>query len=100
MDEEGTRSDSSSADAATTPATVDAIEDGVARLLVGLDPAAVYEVEVDRLPEGVEEGSALRIEGALTDGLRKAHFTLDPAATEARRERVRTKLDQLRGRSD
>lgn len=93
---DGLRPDASAAETAT----VDAIDEGVARLLVGAHPSTVYEIPADRLPEGAEEGTALRIEGALTDGLEHAILTLDPVATEQRRERVRSKLDRLRGRGD
>ncbi|MCG5534007.1 DUF3006 domain-containing protein [Halorhodospira sp. 9621] len=96
MTEESSRPDTSAAETAT----VDAIDEGVARLIVGAHPSAVYKVAADRLPEGAEEGASLRIEGVLTDGLEHASLTLEPMETEQRRNRVRSKLDRLRGRSD
>ena len=96
MTEGSLRPDTSAAETAT----VDAIDEGVARLIVGAHPSTVYEVAADRLPEGAEEGASLRIVGVLTDGLEHASLTLDPMETEQRRKRVRSKLDRLRGRGD
>lgn len=83
-----------------TTATVDAIEAGIARLLVGVHPAKTMTVDASALPEGAREGSALQIEGPLTAGLREARLTLDPEAAQQRQNRVRHKLERLRKGDD
>ena len=82
------------------PATVDSITDGVARILVGEHPSETYIVDAAALPDGAGEGSALRIEGPLTEGLLDTRLSLDPEATEQRRSRVQEKLARLRERGE
>lgn len=83
-----------------TPATVDRVDAGLARVLVGDYPPQVHTIDAERLPRGAGEGTALRIQGALTDGLRHARLVLDPEATARRQERVRSKLQRLRSGRD
>ncbi|MBK1734156.1 hypothetical protein CKO15_02430 [Halorhodospira abdelmalekii] len=79
-------------------ATVDAVDEGIARLLVG--PAGeVYEIAAERLPAAAVPGTTLRLSGHLTPGLEAVTFTVDAAATAARQGRVRSKLERLRQRS-
>ena len=82
------------------PATVDSITDGIARILVGEHPPETYTVDAAALPDRAGEGSALRIEGPLTEGLPDARLSLDPEATAQRRGRVQEKLARLRERGE
>ena len=70
-------------------AVVDKISGSWATLLEGRQEKKVI-IHASDLPSGVKEGSWLHIEA---DGT----LTLDPEKTRQRQERVRQKLDRLRG---
>ncbi|BAU58636.1 hypothetical protein HH1059_19420 [Halorhodospira halochloris] len=79
-------------------ASVDAIDEGIARLLVG-SAGNIYEIDARRLPEGAIPGTSLLLTGPLTAGLEAVSIGVDTATTKARQGRVRNKLDLLRQRS-
>jgi hypothetical protein len=77
-------------------AVVDRIVDGEhAVLIVGDPPELEVITPVARLPRDVREGHWLEV--VLEDG-RVVGATIDRAATEAARDRVRLKLEKLRER--
>ena len=65
---------------------VDRIEGDMA-VLVGED-ALSLSVPVSRLPQGIKEGSVLRVEGDA--------YVLDPAQEEVRRQRILALQEKLR----
>lgn len=75
-------------------AVVDRIEEGQAVILVGEAEDEVV-LPVAELPGGTGEGVWLRIE---RDGERVVQVQLDPEETERASERIRQKLERLRGR--
>ncbi|MEI7831597.1 MAG: DUF3006 domain-containing protein [bacterium] len=68
----------------TISAFIDAIDEGVARLLLGDDGAVVVRVPVSWLPEGVKPGMALQVT-----------FTPDMKQTLLARDEVGKLLDEL-----
>ena len=80
-------------------ATLDAIDEGVARVLVGGEGWS-RTVAAERLPGGAQPGETLRIypgRGGLED-LTDARMERDLDATAERQSRIRSKLARLRGR--
>lgn len=77
--------------------TIDRFEDNGWVVLERAD-GLTFDVPADWMPEEALEGHVLRLEAAIDGKEATLRFTVDQPEAGERRERVRSKLDQLRGR--
>ncbi len=75
--------------------TVDSLSDGVARVE---SAAGTLEIPASWLPGDAREGDVLSLRSDRNRDSSSLRLTLDPQATEQARDRIRSKLDQLRQR--
>ncbi|MFA9479365.1 DUF3006 domain-containing protein [Phycisphaerales bacterium AB-hyl4] len=77
-------------------AVLDRIVDGKhAVLIVGDPPDREVAVPIETLPEGVQEGHWLRV---ILEGEHLVDAQIDQVATDAAKQRIHSKLEQLRRR--
>ena len=77
--------------------TVDAIAGGIARVEVA---GRTLEIPAAWLPHGTGEGDVVTLRVSSRGDSTSLQLELDPRATERARNRIRSKLDQLRKRGN
>lgn len=75
--------------------TVDSLSDGIARVEVG---GRTLEIPASWLPGDAAEGDVLSFRSVRDKDTSRLQLTLDPQATDQARNRIKSKLDQLRQR--
>lgn len=78
-------------------ATIDSIDQGLARILIGAE-ASMEIVPVNRLPSGTVGGDNVMVYMPESGKIEEATFSPAPQATEERHERIAGSLDERRNR--